>query len=138
ALLGDGGANLKALPAKETLSLGTATSYVVGIFLVGTVISPDVARWAKTKKDAVLSSFFGFLIGNSLMLLIAIILAKTTGTGDLVKVFLSLGMGMPAILILILAQWTTNDNNLYSASLGWSVVFRRVSKRHLTLIAGLI
>lgn len=138
ALSGGGGAHLKALPSGETLSLGMATSYVVGIFLVGTVISPDVARWAKTKKDAVLSSFFGFLVGNSLMLFIAIILAKTTGTGDLVKVFFSLGMGMPAILILILAQWTTNDNNLYSASLGLSVVFRNVSKRRLTLIAGLI
>ncbi|SMO34642.1 cytosine permease [Melghirimyces algeriensis] len=138
AFAGNGGNQLNALPAGEPLTLGMAISFVVGIFLVGTVISPDVARWARTKKDAVLSAFFGFLIGNSLMLFIAIFLSKVTGTGDLVKIFTSLGMGIPAMLILILAQWTTNDNNLYSSSLSWSVVFRKLSKVWITLIAGIV
>lgn len=118
-------------------TLGTAISLVIGIFIVGTVISPDVARWARTRKDAVLASFSGFLIGNSFMLIIAITLSKLMNTNDLSKIFISLGLGIPAILVLTLAQWTTNTNNLYSSALGFSVVFRKASKPLITFIAGL-
>ncbi|MDR6224687.1 cytosine permease [Desmospora profundinema] len=127
-----------AVPVEEPLSIGLAISYVIGIFLVGTVISPDVARWAKSRRDAVLSSVFGFFFGNSIMLFIAIILSRATGTEDLAEIFILLGLGVPALLILILSQWTTNDNNLYSASLGFSVVFRDIPKSWLTVVAGLI
>jgi cytosine permease len=126
------------VPVNEPISIGLAISYVIGIFLVGTVISPDVARWAKTRRDAVLSSLFGFFFGNSIMLFIAIILSRATGTEDLAQIFILLGLGVPALLILILSQWTTNDNNLYSASLSFSVVFRGIPKSWLAIIAGLV
>jgi cytosine permease len=129
---------LSAPPTGSVLSMGLAISLVAGSFLVGTVITPDLARWAKTPRDAVLSSFFGFLIGTSLMLLFVILLVKATGSSDILHIFVSMGFGIPAIIILILAQWTTNHNNLYSASLGFSVIFQQVPKYVLTIIAGLI
>src|SRR5690625_7589318 len=58
----------------EDFGFGAATSLVIGLFVLGTIISPDIARWAKSKKDAILAAFFGFLIGNSFMLVMAIIL----------------------------------------------------------------
>lgn len=122
----------------DPLSMGLAISQVVAIFITGTVISPDVARWAKTPRDAVLSTFFGFLIGNSVMLLIAIILVKATGTQEISKIFLGLGMGIPAIVILVLGQWTTNDNNLYSSALGFSVIIKKIPRYAIAIIAGLI
>ncbi len=118
--------------------MGLAISQVVAIFITGTVISPDVARWAKTPRDAVLSTFFGFLIGNSLMLMIAIIFVKATGTQEVSKIFLGLGMGIPAIMILVLGQWTTNDNNLYSSALGFSVIFKKIPRYLIAIIVGLI
>lgn len=118
-------------------SFGMAVSLVIGIFIVGTVISPDVARWARTRKDAVLASTTGFFIGNSFMLIVAIILSKVMSSSNLTAIFISLGLGIPAIFVLTLAQWTTNTNNLYSSALGFSVVFRNVSKPVITLFAGL-
>ncbi|MFD1363321.1 cytosine permease [Lentibacillus salinarum] len=121
----------------NTFSFGAATSLVIGVFVVGTIISPDIARWAKTKKDAVLSAFFGFLIGNSFMLVMAIVLSKAMNTSDLTVIFIALGMGIPAIIVLTLAQWTTNTNNLYSSSLGLAVLLPKIPKKILTILAGL-
>jgi cytosine permease len=129
---------LSAPPTGTVLTMGLAISLVASSFLVGTVITPDVARWAKTPRDAVLSSFFGFLFGTSLMLLIVILLVKATGSTNILHLFVSMGFGIPAIILLILAQWTTNHSNLYSAALGFSVIFSRVPKNVLTIIAGLI
>ncbi|WP_051344357.1 cytosine permease [Alicyclobacillus herbarius] len=122
----------------QTLSFGTAVSLVIGIFVVGAVISPDIARWARTKFDAILAAFFGFLIGNSFMLIVAIILSKLTNKSNLTEIFIGLGLGIPAIIVLTLAQWTTNTTNLYSSSLDFSVVFPKVSKKLIALVAGLI
>lgn len=122
----------------EPMSFGMAVSLVIGIFVVGTIITPDISRWARTRKDAVLASFFGFFIGNSFMIVVAIILSKAMGTSDLTTIFLGLGLGIPAILVITLAQWTTNTSNLYSSSLGFSVVFGKVPKTLITVVAGLL
>ena len=72
------------------------------------------------------------------MTIIAIFLSRTMDSDDLTGILLTLGLGIPAIIVLTLAQWTTNTNNLYSAGLGFSVVFKRVPKSVITIIAGLI
>jgi cytosine permease len=120
------------------MTMGLATSLVAGTFIVGAVLAPDVTRWARSTRDAMLSVFVGFFAGSVVMLGMAVVLATATGTGDAVQVFLRLGMGASALLILILAQWTTNDSNLYSSALGFSVVFRSVPKWQLSIAAGLI
>lgn len=43
------------------IPMGTAISLVIGIFIVGTVLSPDIARWARTPKHAITAAFIGFL-----------------------------------------------------------------------------
>lgn len=37
-------------PVENTFSIGMAISLVISIFVVGAVISPDISRWARTKK----------------------------------------------------------------------------------------
>lgn len=136
---GNGFSEIMSSPATgAALPIGVAISIVVGSFIVGAVIGPDIARYAKTSKDAVIGSFVGFLIGFSIVLIIGAILSKATNQSDIVAIMLGLGWGTFAMLILILAQWTTNDNNLYSAALGFSVVFKKMSKFQLTIIAGII
>lgn len=119
------------------LPMGTAISLVIGIFMLGTVLSPDIARWARTPKHAIIAAFVGFFVGNSFMTVIAIFLSRVMDSSDLTGIFLTIGLGFPAIIVLTLAQWTTNTNNLYSASLGFSVVFSRIPKYIITIVAGL-
>ncbi|MFP7493315.1 cytosine permease [Terribacillus saccharophilus] len=122
----------------EPLQLGVAISMVVGSLAVGAVIAPDISRYAKSSKHAVFGAFTGLFVGYSLVLVIAAILAKATQETDIVSIMLGLGWGTSAMLILILAQWTTNDSNLYSSALGFAVIFKRVPKFVLTIIAGAI
>ncbi|WP_201716704.1 cytosine permease, partial [Rossellomorea arthrocnemi] len=122
----------------EPLTVGVSVSLIIGSLAVGAIIGPDISRYAKSPKDAVISSFVGFFIGFSVILIAAAVIAKATSQVDIIAIMLGLGWGTGALLILILAQWTTNDNNLYSSALGFSVIFRNTPKFVLTIIAGTI
>ncbi|WP_342564267.1 cytosine permease [Paenibacillus sp. FSL R7-0345] len=138
ALRGEGGSTVWSPFEGEALPMGTAISLVIGIFVLGTALSPDIARWAKTPKHAISAAFIGFFVGNSFMTIIAIFLSRSMNSSDLTGIFLTLGLGIPAIIVLTLAQWTTNTSNLYSAGLGFSVVFKRIPKPVITIVAGLL
>ncbi|MHA6258837.1 purine-cytosine permease family protein [Sporosarcina sp. CAU 1771] len=122
----------------DPLTIGLSISLVIGSLAIGAIIGPDISRYAKTPKDAVIASFVGFFVGYSIVLIIAAVLAKATSQVDIVEIMLGLGWGTGAMLVLILAQWTTNDNNLYSSALGFSVIFRKTPKYILTIGAGTI
>ncbi|CAH0533603.1 Cytosine permease [Vibrio stylophorae] len=129
-----------SLTATEThqisapLSMGEAISYVMAIWILAAVAAPDIARYAKTRRDAILGAGFGFLLGNSAIIVVALLLTQMTGTDNLVNVFFSLGLGMAAIIILVFAQWTTNSSNLCSAALGLSVAMPRIPRPVLVVM----
>ena len=125
-------------PVDSSFTFGGAVSLVMGIFVLGVVVSPDIARWARTPKQAMAAGFTGFFVGNSLIVVVALVLSRLMQTDDLVGIFFALGIGLAAIIVLTLAQWTTNTSNIYSASLSLSVVFDRVPRRTLTLIGGVV
>ncbi|ORT52622.1 permease (plasmid) [Vibrio sp. qd031] len=115
------------------MSMGEAISFVMSIWILAAIASPDIARYAKTRKDAILGAGFGFLLGNSATIVVALLLTQMTGTDNLVEVFFTIGLGMVAITILVFAQWTTNSSNLVSGALGMSVALPRVP-RHVWVI----
>lgn len=121
-----------------TYSFGGAVSLVMGIFVLGVVSAPDMARWAKTPKQAMAAGFFGFLFGNSIIIVVAVILSKLLNETELMTMFFTLGLGGFAVIVLILAQWTTNTTNAYSAAISFSSISKRFSRRTLTVIGGVI
>ncbi len=50
----------------------------------------------------------------------------------------SLGLGIPVLIVMVLATWTTNINNLYSASLSIARMMPRVRDWVITLVSGVI
>jgi cytosine permease len=113
-------------------------SIIAGGFMVGAVITPDVTRYAKSAGHSVGGVVLGFFAFQVVLMYIGVILAHAVGEWDVVKIMLGLGWGLIGMFVLVLAQWTTNDNNLYSAALAFSVIFRRWPKWVLTLGAGII
>jgi cytosine permease len=130
----------QAMPAAQPMNFFAATSFVVGTFIAGVSTFPDFSRYARSTKDAVFGAFFGFLIGNSVTLIIAVVLAKFTGEADLIRLFASLHMSLAAVVVFVFAQWTGNTSNLYSAGLAFSVVGRGagISNTHYVIGLGLI
>ncbi|WP_394149946.1 cytosine permease [Vibrio maritimus] len=119
---------------ESPLSMGEAISYVMSIWILAAVAAPDIARYAKTRKDAILGAGFGFLFGNSATIVVALLLTQMTGSDDLVNVFFGIGLGMAAIIVLVFAQWTTNSSNLVSGALGMSVVLPNVPRPILVIM----
>jgi cytosine permease len=113
-------------------------SIIAGGFMVGAVIAPDVSRYAKSTGHAVGGVLLGFLAFQIVLIFMGAILAHAANEWDAVKIMLGLGWGILGMLVLVLAQWTTNDNNLYSAALSFAVIFRRWPRWWLTLGAGVI
>ena len=130
--------DILALPAPvETLSLGAGISIIAGSTMAGAIGAPDIMRYSRSLRDSAIAIFLGFMIGYGVTLLIATLASKVTGEANIVYVMISLGWGVLAMLVLVLAQWTSNDNNLYSAALGMSMILYKVPKWKITAVSGI-
>jgi len=120
------------------MPLGVAISIIAGAFMVGAIITPDLTRYARSQRHAMWAAIIGFLVGFPTILFLTSVLAAATNEVALVPVFATLGLGAFAFMTLVFASWTTNDNNLYSASLGLATIFEKVEKWKLAAVAGIV
>ena len=132
--LGGGDAALAA--GSGELTLGVAISVVVGTYIVGAVLVPDLCRYARSRADGVFAIVMSLGVGLPCILAAAAVPSLATREADLVRIMLGLGLGVPALCVIVFATWTSNANNLYSMSLGLATVFERVGKWQLTVAAG--
>lgn len=125
-----------AIPTEGQITIGLAITMVVGAFAVGGVIQPDITRYAKNTKDAILSTAIGYIIAHSFVIIAGFAMSLVSGEADVAFAMLAT-IGASSLVVLILAQWTTNQNNLYSSSLAFSNILP-VSKNKIVIVAGLI
>jgi len=126
-----------AMEPATALPLTAGIGICVGSFISGGTLTPDFTRYARTPRIAVSSTVIAFLLGNSLMFLFGAIASAFYQTNDISEALMKQGMIGIAVLVLGLNIWTTNDNALYAASLGFATVAKR-SKRQFVIINGLI
>ncbi|ADB58457.1 cytosine permease [Archaeoglobus profundus] len=112
----------------------------VGSFAVGATIAADYSRYAKNRRDAVLSSVVGVWPAGVGMLAMGAIMSVVAGTYDITEVLSTLGLSGIALVILILATWTTNTINAYSGGLALANMFNLPGEKRAlaTVIAGVI
>ena len=128
---------LMSIEPTSKMALVTAVTLCVGSFISGGTATPDFARFSKNKKVSVATTVIAFFIGNSLMFLFGAVGAMVTGNSDIADVMFSQGLVIPAILVLGLNIWTTNDNAIYTAALGLSNI-TKLPKKKLVIACGLI
>ena len=122
---------------ESKMALVTAVTLCVGSFISGGTATPDFTRFAKNKKIAVSTIVIAFFIGNTLMFIFGAIGAMVTGNSDIADVMFSQGLLIPAIIVLGLNIWTTNDNAIYTAGLGLSNI-TKLPKKKLVIISGIV
>jgi cytosine permease len=132
------GSLLGTEPVGGGMNLGLAISAVAGGSMVGAATVPDLTRYISSRPAAVGSMFVAYGIGAPVILLSAAIPSLVTGEADLMKIFLGLGLGLPALFVLVFSTWTSNAANLYSSGLSLSATFQKIKAWKLTLIAGVL
>lgn len=127
----------------DAFSLYTGITIVVGNAAMGAVVLSDITRYAKSSKvgagAAALGYMFGgiFCVASGAAMAVAANIPGIGSTPDVPKVMVALGLGVGALLVMTLAQWTTNTANLYSASLGMVNVVPMKQKTQV-LIMGIL
>lgn len=121
----------------ETISIAAALTICIGSFISGGTLTPDFTRFSNTKKNGVIATVIAFFIGNSLMFFFGAIGAIATGKSDISEVMFLQGLIIPAIIVLGLNIWTTNDNAIYASGLGFSNI-TKIKKSKLVIFNGII
>ncbi len=110
---------------------------VVGSFVSAGTLTADFVRFGKKPRSAVMITMVAFFIGNSLMFIFGAAGASVTGQSDISEVMIAQGLLIPAIIVLGLNIWTTNDNALYASGLGFSNITGLPSK-YISMANGLV
>ncbi|MFA1820853.1 cytosine permease [Virgibacillus oceani] len=109
---------------------------VVGLIIVGAVISPDYLRYTRGIKDVVIVGFVAVALVTFFQQVASGIMSVNAPTHDITEVLKSLGFSWVAFVVLILAAWSTNLANAYSGGLALKNLFPNIKRLYLTLIAG--
>jgi cytosine permease len=120
------------------MSLGDGISAIVGSIVIGSIIMPDITRFLRTSGGALLTSGTSYMIAQPFVMWVAASAAMVLGTEDIISIMLTLGLGLGAFIIIIAGSWVLNALNLYSAVLGVTASFPRLSARTVTVVLGVI
>lgn len=128
---------LQKIQPEEPMDFSIALAMVVGSFISAGTLTADFVRFGKKPMGAVAITMIAFFIGNSLMFIFGAAGAAVTGQSDISEVMIAQGLLIPAIIVLGLNIWTTNDNALYASGLGFSNITGLPSK-YISMLNGLI
>jgi cytosine permease len=135
-------AKAAAVTGPNAMPFGIAVSVLIGSYIIGAMVTPDVTRYAKTRGAAGWGMLFGMTGGFVVVLTLGAIMIKGAGGEfDFSKIMLQGGSVIWAILAvvtIVLASWTTNDVNLYSGALSINALFPKMNKVLITVISGVV
>jgi cytosine permease len=108
ALLGSG---------SNDTGLGDGVSAIVGSLAVAVTIFPDLCRFSQRPRDAWLAALLTYAVAMPVILMLAMIPSIIMHERNLIIIMTTLGLGIPALGLLVVKAWATNSGNLYVASL---------------------
>lgn len=129
---------LDYVPVKP-MTMTAATAAIVGGWVFGATITPDVCRFAKKESHVYIAGIVAFIVGCFGLQLVGAMVAQATGSGDFTKAMAALGLSLVAFFAAIFCLWTTQDNNIYGASLALQNVFKqtrlagKVTHKHIAI-----
>ena len=133
-----GWGNIVSAVTENMMSMPVAISTVIGLFALGATCNSDYTRYCKTRGDVVKATAIGVMPAALLMIMVGAIMAIGTGSYDVTSMFAGLGLPVIAMLVLILATWTTNTGNAYMSGLAACKMFSVKDKKRpfVTMLCG--
>lgn len=123
---------------KVPMRFGIALSAVVGAYMLAVATMPDLTRYVRTERGAIVSMALSFPITTPLMMLTAGLAALSTGETSVNKLIVTLGFGTPMLFLLALPMLLVNALNLYSSGLSLSTTMPRVPTWIFTIVGATV
>lgn len=101
----------------NVMSFTTATASIVGSWVFGCMITPDVCRFARSKKDTVIAGVGAFMLGLFCLQMVGVVVAQVAKNGDFSAATAAIGLGYLVLACTLVCLCTTQDNNVYGAGL---------------------
>ena len=111
------------IPANGSLTFAAGSTSIVGAWIFGCIVTPDVTRYAKNKKHVAIAAPLAVYVGLFAIEVVGILTAQATNQNNFVNATAALGLGLLVFFCAIFCVWTTQDNNIYSASLSLQNIF---------------
>lgn len=118
------------------LSYAGGVDLIIGGFLAGAFAASDFSRYARSNRDNWIGTMAGAFLVSFLLGLIGMLSVAATGDWNPLSAVMALGMGIPALIFVVLANWTTNDNLLYSSGLALTNIMPGLTRWKNTLLCG--
>ena len=121
-----------SVSGNHEISFGSAVSMLVGGMMVGVAIFPDLTRYTRSVKDGMVAGVTSFMaiVLFALPIMVPVLYYQQANIVELIQ---NSGYPLLALLLIILASWSSNDNNLYSGALSLAIVFKNISKSVLVV-----
>lgn len=119
------------------ITMAVALTIVIGTFISGGTATPNFTRFSNSSSTAVWTTVIAFFVGNSIMFLFGAVGGAVTGVADIFDILIAQGLMLPAIVVLGLNIWTTNDNALYTAGLGLANM-TKIQMKPMVLVGGAV
>lgn len=134
------GLNGLNVPVTQTMTFMGGVGLTFSFNATGMVIAPDYTRYNKSRKDAAKSMILGILPAGLLMFYMGAAMSKLTGLYDISLIMGEVGIPILGIIVLILATWTSNTTNAYSAGISMVMLFNLKDDKRAatTLVAGVV
>lgn len=131
-------ASLFARPGQGPGAFVVALNLMISGQIGASFTASDISRYAKGHTSVWTGVMLGVAPVATFMILLGALATASTGESNPVLAVEALGFGIWALLLIVLATFTTNDKNLYSGGLALTNMFPGIARWIHTLILGVL
>ncbi|MEO0975573.1 MAG: cytosine permease, partial [Pseudomonadota bacterium] len=129
---------LTRIAPSAQMGFGQAVTALSGGIIVGVLLIPDLTRYARGPVDVVVAAVIALTFVETLVHVVAAGPALHFAELEPLALMLSLGLGLLALVFLVVASVTTNAVNLYGAGLSMASIFPRTVEWRFVVLAGVV
>ncbi len=125
-------------PNTGALPFGIGLDIAIAMPISWLPLISDYSRYARNPGNGMIGSWVGYFVASSWMFAVGLIAALATGASDPIPAMLAIGLGVPALLIVLLSTFTTTFMDVYSTGLSALSILPRLSARSSVALGGLL
>jgi putative hydroxymethylpyrimidine transporter CytX len=130
-------ADLMTYQATGQISVTTAIDWTIGGLIVGIFVAPDISRHVRSRRDNWIGVMLGVVPSAAFLMGLGALTSLATGDWNPVNGIEVLGLGAPALFVIVFSTWTTNDLNLYGGGLALTNIMSARTRWQNTLVLGI-